>query len=85
MAEHAHPEVGGRWRVDVDLAAPLEAPAPAGHVYRQIPEGPGFAQRQLQHSLERGSVRPIQPVSRGDHQPRTIQVQGSCDRQRTRN
>ena len=54
MAEHAHPEVGGRWRVDVDLAAPLEAPAPAGHVYRQIPEGPGFAQRQLQHSLERG-------------------------------
>ena len=85
MAEHAHPEVSGSRGVDVDLALLLEALAPAGHVHHQILEGPGLAQSQLQHSLEHGSVRPVQPVSRGDHQPGTIQVQGSCNRQRTRN
>lgn len=84
MAEHAHPEVSGSRGVHVDLALPPEALAPAGHIHHQILEGPGLAQRQLQHSLEHGSVRPVEPVSHGDHQPGTIQVQGSCDRQRTR-
>ena len=77
MAQHAHPEVGGSWGVDVDLALPVEALDLAGHVHHQILEGPGLAQRQLQNSLERGSVGPVQPVSRRDHQPWTIQVQGS--------
>lgn len=84
MAEHAHPEVRGSRGVDVDLALPVDALVPVGHVHHQVLEGPGLAQRQLQDSLARGSVGPVQPVSRGDHQPRTIQVQGSCKRQRGR-
>lgn len=80
-AEHAHPEVRGSRRIDVDLALPVDALVPVGHVHHQVPEGPSLAQRQLQDSLARGSVGPVQPVSHGDHQPRTIQVQVSCKRQ----
>lgn len=80
MAEHAHPKVSGSLGVDVDPALPAEALVPVGHVHHQVLDGPGLAQRQLQDSLECGSVRPVQPVSHGDHQPRTVQVQGSCKR-----
>lgn len=83
-AEHAHPEVSGSWGVDVDLAFPVEAPAPAGHVHHQVLESPGLAQRQLQDSLERGRVGPGQPVHHRDRQPRTVQVQASCEGPRGR-
>lgn len=63
MAGHAHPEVSGSRGVDVDLALPVAAPTPAGHFYHQVLEGPSFAQRQLQDSLESGPVGPVQPVS----------------------
>lgn len=76
MAEQAHPEVSGSWGADVDLALRVTAPAPAGHIHHQVLEGPGLAQRQLLDSLESGSAAPVQPVSHGDHQPWTIQVQG---------
>ena len=78
VAGLAHPEVSGSRGVNVDLALPVAAPTPAGHFYHQVLEGPSFAQRQLQNSLESGSVGPVQPVSHRDHQPGTIQVQGSC-------
>lgn len=77
---HAHPEVSGGRGIDVNLALPVEALAPEGHVHHQVLEGPGLAQRQLQDGLECGTVRPVQPVSHRDHQPGTIQVQSTCKR-----
>lgn len=40
----AHPEVGGSWGVDLDLAFPVGALTPAGHADHQVLQGPGLAQ-----------------------------------------